>query len=320
MVGGRGPVGRRFEWADLGLLAVVSIVWGAAFPFIRLGLIEGAAPLEFAAVRYAIAAGVFFVLAGVRREPLPPRRATVASALIGGVLIIGLYGGFLYWGEQYADGGYAAVLASASPLITVALGYPLLASERLDLTGTVGILVGFTGVAVLVLPGLAGSSLGGGLGVVYVLAAVVSTATGTVLLRRFGGGPQGLWQLAVQFSVASLLLGAGSTLLKARGGLPLNTGTLASLAFLVAFSSVIGYFAYFSLHHRVGPVRANLVAYLAPLIGVGTGFALLGEPVTMWELGGVVTVLAGVTLALRQRPKTASERPGSMDAPRGQSD
>jgi drug/metabolite transporter (DMT)-like permease len=292
------PAGTSFGAAEIGLLAMVSLVWGAAYVFIRQGIVLGASPLAFAAVRYALSAAGFAVLAAVRGQPLPARRAVLASAGIGGILIIGIYGGLLYWGEQYTTGGYASVLASTAPLFTVAIGFGILASERLGALGLVGMAVGFTGTAVLVVPELAGSPLGSWQGPAFILGAMASTAVGTVLLRKYGGGPQNLWQIGTQFAVAGLLLGGGTLVLPVRTALPLSAGVLEALAILVVLSSLVGYFGYFALHHRVGPVRANIVAYLVPLVGVGIGTGLYAEPITTWELAGVAIVLAGVSLIL----------------------
>jgi drug/metabolite transporter (DMT)-like permease len=299
------PRGTRVGAWDALLLTVVSLVWGAAYVFIRQGIVLGASPLAFASVRYGLSALAFAALAIARRERFPSRSALLVSAGVGGTLVIGLYGGFLYWGEQYTTGGYAAVLASTAPLLTVAVGFSLLASERLGVRGLLGMAVGFVGTAVLVVPELSGSALGGWEGPVFVLAAVACAATGTVLLRRIGGGRQGLWQIGTQFSVAAVLLGSAALVLPAPESLPWTAGVLGTLAILVAFSSVVGYFAYFALHHRVGPIRANVVAYLAPLVGVGIGSGIFGEPITLWEIGGVAIVLAGVTLVLWESARRA---------------
>jgi len=306
----------RFGALEMVLLASASLVWGAAYVFIREGILFGASPLAFASVRYLLSAVAFALLATVRKEAFPSRRAFLVSASVGGVLIIGLYGGLLYWGEQFTTGGYAAVLASTAPLLTVAVGFLLLASERLGPRGLVGMAVGFVGAAVLVLPQLTGANaLGNWEGPVFVLGAMVSTATGTVLLRRLGRGPQGLWQIGTQFTVAGLLLGAASVAIPSSRALPLTSGVLSMLAILVVFSSVIGYFSYFALHHRVGPVRANVVAYLAPLVGIVVGSGVYGEPVTFFEVAGVVIVLAGVTLVLWESARKAATPPPPKPSP-----
>lgn len=314
LAGSPGP----FRPTDVLLLATVSLVWGAAYVLIRQGLIDGATPLAYAAARYGLSALVFVAIAAVRGSPRPHRRELLVSATVGGTLLLAFYGGLLYWGEQFTSGGYAAVLASTVPLLTAGFGFLLLSTERLGSLGLLGMAVGFVGSTLLVVPDLTGSLPGVWPGPLFVLGAMVSAALGTVLLRRWARGPQGLWQIGSQFATAALLLGAVSLVLPTPESLGTGPGVLLPLLLLVGLSSVVGYFAYFRLHHRVGPVRANIVAYLAPLVGLGLGAILLAEPITAWEVAGVAVVFVGVTVvlwdarrAVRRADGHAERAPGS---------
>jgi len=284
---------------DVALLALLGVVWGIAYVFIRQGIVLGASPLIFAAARYALSAAAFAAIALARREPRPRTHDLSISAVVGGVLVIGLYGGFLYWGEQYTAGGYASVLSTTAPILTVVVAYFLLPHEHLGGRALLGILLGFVGAVVLVLPSLGRGPEGSWQGPVFIIAAFVSAAFGTVLLRRFGRGRQGLWQIGAQFAVAALLLGGAASVLPVPERFPFREGIWFSLAALVALSSLVGYFTYFALHHRVGPVRANSVAYLLPLVGIAVGSGVYGEPVTGWELAGCGIVLVGMTILVR---------------------
>ncbi len=289
---GLGPV-------EVALLVALGLLWGSAYLFIRFGIVHGASPLAFAAVRYVLSAVAFALLALARREPLPSRAALGVSATVGGILLIGLYGGLLYSGEQVTTGGFAAALSATVPILTVVASYSLLPQERLGRLALAGIGLGCVGVVVLVVPDLTGPVAGGWVGPLAVVVAFASTSIGSVLLRRFGGGRQGLWQIGAQFAVGALVLGAGMLLLPGTEAIPATAPVLGSLVALVVLASVLGYFVYFLLHHRVGPGRANIVAYLLPLVGVGLGSGVFDEPFTVWEVVGFVTVLGGVTLVLR---------------------
>ncbi|HXW66987.1 MAG TPA: EamA family transporter [Thermoplasmata archaeon] len=309
----RAPAGdSRFSRQDVALLAALALVWGSAYVFIREGIVFGAAALPFAAIRYALSAVAFFLLAAGRREAFPPRRALLVSAAVGGTLLIGVYGGFLYWGEQYTTGGYASVLASTAPILTLLFAWVLLPSERLGPLALGGIAIGFAGVVVLVVPELSGSSVGTWPGPAFVIGAFVAAAIGSVLLRRFGGGRQGLWQIGTQFAVGALLIGTAALVLPYPRAVPLSVGVLGSLLSLVVFSSVLGYFVYFLLLHRAGPVGANLVAYLVPIVGVGIGSGFFAEPISVWEIVGSLIVITGVSLVIwaptRGAVRTSSAR------------
>ncbi len=294
------PSSARYTSTDVALLALLGVAWGLAYVFIREGIVDGAAPLLFAAVRYALSAVAFALIAVVRREAFPRRRELAVSATFGGIILIGMYGGFLYWGEQYTAGGYASVLSTIVPILTLVLATGLLPRERLGFGSLVGIGVGFAGTVVLVAPALAGGPGGGWEGTTAVIAAFVCGASGSVLLRRWSRGPQGLWQIGAQFAVGAALLSAGTVVLGAPDRLPGTEVVGGALVALVLLSSVVGYFTYFTLHHRIGPVRANVVTYLLPLVGVGVGTGFFGEPVTAWEIGGCLIVLAGMTLIVRE--------------------
>jgi len=285
--------------ADIALLALLGVVWGIAYVFIRQGIVLGVSPLIFAAARYALSAAAFAAIALARREPRPRTYDLAISAAVGGVLVIGLYGGFLYWGEQYTAGGYASVLSTTAPILTVVVAYFLLPHEHLGSRALLGILLGFIGAVVLVVPSLGRGPEGSWQGPLFIVAAFVSAAFGTVLLRRFGRGRQGLWQIGAQFAVAALLLAGAASALPVPERFPFREGVWFALAALVGLSSVVGYFTYFALHHRVGPVRANSVAYLLPLVGIAVGSGVYGEPVTGWELLGCLTVLVGMTVLVR---------------------
>ncbi len=308
--GSRGSSASTERWADAGLLGALAIFWGVAYLFIREGIVGGAPPLLFASVRYLISAGAFVALAVARGEPPRDRRSWAVSAVVGGILIIGLYGGFLYSGEQYTSGGYAAVLSSTAPLLTAVMAMLLLADERPSLLATVGLGLGFAGGVALVVPSLTAGGIAAWPGPELVLAAFASTAAGTVLLRRLRTPAQSLGQIGAQFAVAGGLLAAGTLLTGEPLSLPPSVSVLGSLAALVIVSSVLGYFTYFRLHHRVGPVRANTVAYLVPLVGAGIGSGVLGEPFSPWEGLGFLLVAVGVALVSRgARPLRAPAVP-----------
>jgi len=292
-------------------LVALAVLWGSAYVAIREGIVAGASPFLYAGTRYALVAGLLALVAFARREPWPSQRSVLLSALVGGTLIIGFYGMLLYWGEQFTTGGYASVLSGTGPILTVVFAYFLLPSERLSRVAVFGIAVGFLGILVLVLPSLVGGLGGSWVGPVAVMGAFVVFPLGTVLLRRWGREREGTWQLSLQFGVGAGVLALAILVAPGPERLPLTLGVWGPLLVLVVFSSLLGYVVYFRLHHRIGPGRANLVTYLLPLVGVGLGSGLYGEPITVWEVGGFLLVVTGLSLvfftANRTRPPTVGK-------------
>jgi len=310
---GTSPVGAppvRVTRTDVLLLVALGVLWGSAYVAIRQGIVAGASPFLFAAVRYGLVAVLFALIASVRREPLPERRAALLSAAVGGTLIIGVYGALLYWGEQFTSGGYASALSGTAPLLTVVFATALLPSERLRPAALVGIVVGFLGVVTLVLPTLLGGLGSDWRGPLAVTGAFVVFPLGSVLLRRWGHGGEGTWQLSLQFAVGATVLALAVGVVPGPEELPFTFTVWVSLLALVVFASLCGYFVYFRLHHRIGPGRANLVAYLIPLVGIGIGSGFFGEPITVWEIGGFLLVATGLSLVFFSTNRAPSAAPG----------
>lgn len=301
----------RVTRADLVLLVALGVLWGSAYVAIREGIVAGASPFLFAGTRYALVAGLLALVAIAQREALPNRRAALLSAAVGGTLIIGVYGALLYWGEQFTTGGYASVLSGLAPILTVVYAHSLLPSERLRPAAVAGIVVGFGGIVVLVIPSLLGGVGSNWEGPVAVLGAFVVFPLGSVLLRRWGRGGEGLWQLSLQFGVGAGLLGLVVLFDPTPEVLPATLAVWGPLLVLVVFASLLGYVVYFRLHRRIGPGRANLVAYILPLVGIGLGSGLYGEGITVWEIGGFALVAVGLTLVFA----TAGRSPPSGTHP-----
>jgi probable blue pigment (indigoidine) exporter len=283
---------------NLILLIVVGLIWGSAYPVIRYGLLDGASPIIFAAVRYALSAVAMAILAAAMGVARPNARALGLSAVLG-LPIVAVYGLLLYVGEQSTSGGLAAILIAVTPLLTALIALMLLPGESLGRWGYVGLTVGFLGVVALVFPPPGVVLASSVWGPVAVFGAALSFAIGSVILRRTRPTGETLWGVAVQFTVAAVALTAVLPLLEPHPSLPTNTGGLLALAYLVLLPSLVGYALYFYLHHQVGPGRANVVAYVNPIAAISIGTLLFGEPFQLYELGGFVLVIAGLTILTR---------------------
>jgi probable blue pigment (indigoidine) exporter len=292
---------------NLLLLVFLGLIWGSAYPVIRFGLVSGATPILFAAVRYAVSAAAIAALAAATRVHRPSARALGLSAVLG-LPIVGVYGLLLYLGEQSTSGGLSSILIAIVPMLTALFALPVLPGESLRRTGYLGIAVGFLGVFLLVFPP-AGITLAATVwGPIAVVGAALSFSIGSVILRVKRPEGETLWGVSVQFVVATVFLFAILPIVEPRSALPLSNDVLLSLAFLVLLPSVVGYALYFSLHHRVGPSRANIVAYVNPIAAVTIGTLLFAEPFAWWEIVGFALVIIGLTLVLRRgrpaRPPT----------------
>jgi probable blue pigment (indigoidine) exporter len=293
------------ERRNLLLLVTVGLIWGSAYPVIRFGLVSGATPIAFAAVRYALSAVAIAALAASIRVPRPTARSLGLSAVLG-IPIVGVYGLLLYVGEQTTSGGLSAILIAIVPLLTVLFALPILPGETLRPLALLGIVLGFVGVFVLVFPPPGVTLATTVWGPIAVIGAAVSFALGSVILRAKRPEGETLWGVSVQFAIATVFLALLLPVIEPHSTLPLSNDVLASLAYLVLFPSLAGYALYFSLHHRVGPGRANVVAYVNPIAALAVGAFVFAEPFNWWELVGFGLVVVGLSLVmglLGRRPR-----------------
>jgi drug/metabolite transporter (DMT)-like permease len=185
---------------------VLAVLWGSGFLWVKLAL-RGLSPTQI--VLGQLVTGALVLLGAALLGPTHglPRSPTLwahvaVMAMLANIAPYLLYG----WAQQYVASSLAGALNATTPLFTFLLAM-IIGSERPSLTRTLGIVIGFVGVVVLVAPG-AGS--GGSLwGVAACLLAPVCFAVSYVYARRFltSRGTPPLLLAAAQLSAGAVLLG-----------------------------------------------------------------------------------------------------------------
>lgn len=294
---------------DFLLLLALSFLWGTAFPIIKLGL-ERFSPLTFAALRFDLATAFFALLAlllgqGLRR----PRGGQWLAALTAGALMTAAYHGFLFWGQQFTSAGVAAVIVGLNPLLTTLLSAVFLRDERLGPAGLLGLLLGFGGIVLLasLKPGTPFDLQGWG--EFAVVLAIASWALGAVLVKRSQHG-MGLFAFTTwQSALGALLLHLLALGLEGTGRLAWDRAGLLALLFLALVASGVGYLIYFTLIERIGPIRVNLVSYIAPAFATLVGLVFLGEPIEPRAVIALLLIALGFALVARPQLLEARKVP-----------
>jgi drug/metabolite transporter (DMT)-like permease len=221
---------------------------------------------------------------------------------VAAATIVAANNGLLSLGQQTATPAAASVMYGLNPIIAPVFAL-LLLDQRVDARDAAGIVLGLVGVVILVQPSPDTLTSGSTTGQLLVLGAAVAVAFGSVALRRvdtdLASVPVKAWAMALGAGLlhaASLVAGEPQPL--ALGSLA--PGILAAVASLGVLSTAMAYPIYFGLIRSIGPVRANLVAYLVPVVAAVTGWLLLSQPVTVATVVGFLVVVAGVALLERQ--------------------
>ncbi len=280
------------------MIVALSLIWGASFMFIRVADRQfDPAALVWLRVLLACAVLVPVALVTAGRAGVAEARAAWRSLLLLGA--INTAGPFLLisWAETRIDSGLAAILQAAAPIFTAVIASRL-GHEHISALRFVGILLGLSGVALLL-----GSPGGGGLlaALAVVLAAFGYACGATFTARRFRG-------------TNAVVVAAGSTVVATVLTAPLGLARLpsavpgwkecASVVVLGLAGTGLAYLILFALLRRVGASRTILITYLIPGVALIYGSLLLGEPVRAVAIGGLVLILAGVALAGRRSQPT----------------
>ncbi len=206
--------------------------------------------------------------------------------------------------------GLTAVLISPASLFIAILAPFILPSESIDRRQTVGVLMGFAGV-VLVVGVESLHSASQFLGALAMIAAAFFYGLSSFVVKgRYG-------QLAaVQTSWISVTVAGVVTLPVAIATTPGHTPTVGATAALVALGVVgtaLAFVIYYDLIVAIGAARAALVSYLAPGVALFYGAVFRDETVTLAAVVGLIVILAGVAIASRPK-RVAAPVPAPVPA------
>ncbi|WP_233102540.1 DMT family transporter, partial [Streptomyces flavofungini] len=290
-------------------IAVLALLWGSSFLWIKLALAGGLAPLHVTIVRCALGAAVLLVLARSARQRLPRERRIWGHLVVAALFCNALPFLLFSIGEQTVDSGVAGVMNATTPLWSLGLGL-LLGTERgLGPKRLAGLVLGFGGTLLIFAPwqqsGLASW------GALALLAAAVSYAVAFAYMARhlIGRGTPPLALSAAQLLAATGLTTLGLPASPHTESAPTLTGVLA-----VVVLGVFGTGLTFHLNSRLiadeGPTAAATVGYLLPVVSVALGALVLGEEIGVRVVAGMVVVLAGVGLSRAGLSRAGLSRTG----------
>lgn len=255
--------------------AAIYLIWGSTYLAVRWA-VEAIPPLLLMGSRAVIAGVVLLGWSALRGRSLPGRREWAGAALVGAFLFLGAHG-LVAWGETRVPSGPAAILVATIPLwMTLLEG----AVEERRIPGgrrAGAVVVGYAGVALLVLPDPGGTAppvdrIGAG---ALLLAAFLWSA-GSILSRRVRLPDSTASRTGAQLLAGGLLLLCAAFFLGEPGRLSLagvEARHWASFAFLIVFGSLIAFSAYTYLLRASTPTRVASYAYVNPVIAVFIGAA-----------------------------------------------
>ena len=281
------------HWALLGYLI---LVWGFAFALIAVAL-ESFHPVFIVWCRLWMGAVVVWGVWRWRgrawsmgREWWP--RLTLLS-FTGNIIPFSL----IAWAEQSVPSAEVGILMALMPIATLLLAHWLLEHEPLTWRRSVGVVMGFVGVGLLVGDDLLSRGASGQWpGQLATLLATVSYAFNGVYAKRIPSGHPVDLALGT-LVVGSLLLAGPAVWLQLSGpGLAVTASAVGVLAILGVMATGVATWCYFVVVTERGPGFLSTINYLIPAVAFAAGTVLLAEPWGWEHLLALLFILVGVRL------------------------
>lgn len=281
---------------QLTILLALALIWGSSFLFIRVLVDADVDPLGVAAARLAVGSLILIPISWMVRDQLPRDRKT--WLLLAG---LGIFNFALPWtliplSQQHIPSGVASIANSCTPLWASVLAAVMVPGEHLTTRRMAGLGMGFVGITALVaddLSGINGEAMWGILGVVL---ATLLYGMSAVFIRLRMSHVRPIPLTVGQIGVAAVVMIPLAFATDAYGDARMGVPEWASLAALGGLGSGIAVVAYMSLIGSLGPVRASVVTYLMPPVGVFLGWILLDEELGWHLVVASLLIVSGVAL------------------------
>jgi drug/metabolite transporter (DMT)-like permease len=278
--------------------SAIYIIWGSTYLGIRVA-VETLPPFLMAGTRFAIAGVLLFVFLRLRGAAWPTAAQWRDQAIVGVFLLLG-GNAVVSWAELRTPSGVTALMLGASPIIVVIFDWLRPGGKRPTLGLVLGVLVGISGVAMLVGPGaLPAGSRPPTSDIIALLLASVSWWIGSFYSKHAKVRTPLMVASAMQMLTGSVAMLLTGWLLGEGSHFSLTSVTPQSwvaFGYLVVVGSIIAFPVYVWLLEHSTPAKVSTYAYVNPVVAVILGWAFLGEPLNLRILLAGAVIIGAVAI------------------------
>ncbi len=271
----------------------VSVLWGIPYLFIKVAVDDGVPPAFLAWVRVTLAALLLGALAW-RLGLLGDLRGRWRMVAIYAVVEVAIPFPLIGAGEQAVSSSLTAILIASVPLIVALLAIRFDHAERASGSRLAGLVIGFAGVVALVGLDVAGNGrelLGAG----AILLAALGYAIGPMVLKRRLADLDPRVLMAGALAIAAVVLAPAAFAVPPREAL--SSEAVVAIVVLGILCTAAAFVLFAALVAEVGPGRATVITYVAPMVAVGLGIAVLDERPGAGAIAGLLLIIAGSWLS-----------------------
>ena len=282
------------------LLVLLALIWGGAFFFARIAVVE-IPPLTLVLARVFLAAltlNLFLLWTNTGQEHSPRLWLQFAMmGLLNNVIPFSL----LFYGQQELGAGLASIVNALTPMWSLLIAHVTTSDERLSGGKVFGVLAGFTGVGIM----LGGALINGledrAFALLAVVSATVSYGMASVWGRMFSA-VSAMGTARGQLSMSSLMILPFTLFFDQPWQLPVpSMQAVGAVILLATVCTAFAYILFFKILASAGAVNISLVTLLVPVSAIFLGIVFLGELLLPRHAIGFGFILVGL-LAIDGRP------------------
>ena len=267
------------------------VLFGGNTVAIKISL-SGMGPFTNAGLRFAVAGAVIVVWAIATRRSFRLKKGQIGHILLASMIFTAQLALF-YLGMVHTNASRGALMSNLVPFFVLILAHFVIPEDHFTVRKTLGILLGFGGVAFL-FSEQEGISADLRMGDFIILGAVVLWSINSVyvkrIIHRFETFHLVLYPMALAvpvFLVAGVFVDGPMTF-------PPPRDVLIAMAYQALVTAAYGFLAWNALLRRYGAVAMHSFIFVMPPVGVALGAWMLGEPVTSRMLIALVMITAGI--------------------------
>jgi drug/metabolite transporter (DMT)-like permease len=276
-------------------LGTIYLVWGSSFLFTKIA-VSNLPPALFSGIRFVTAGTLLALIARVLSgSGWPTRWIEWRHVTVAGFFMVFVSNGLNTWTMRYLPSNQSALLNGTAAFWIAGLGVFGRRGHPLTRSAVLGMVIGFLGAALMLIP-KEPLSTKGLLPQVGVLTACLSWSLGTLYYRSIDTDLSSLMFMGLQMLMGGLmLLAVGIAHGDAAHWAP-NTSGLIALLYLTFFSSCLAYTAYGWLSLNAAPALIGTYGYVNPAIAAFLGWQFLHEHLSGAQLVGMVVIIVGVSI------------------------
>jgi drug/metabolite transporter (DMT)-like permease len=282
-----------------GTLVILSLIWGSSYILIKKGL-TGLTPIQLGSLRVIVTTLLIAPIGYQKIKHIPREKMkwVALSAFVGSFFPAYLFA----FAETEISSSVTAVMVSLTPLFTLLISVIIFGEELLK-KQVLGVLIGFTGIIVLVNNELISSSFNILYVMFIVLAAICYAINANVLKYKLSNIPAlGIvfMSFLFMFIPAFIILCFSSFPFSDFASDPLIIESIIYIVILALFGTAIAKVLYIKLLAISTPVFSVSTTYLMPVVAIFWGL-LDGEEFKLTQFTGTAIILLGVYLVTKKK-------------------